>query len=526
MLPFAGLDMEGVDEQGIRVEYNPNRPDFSTDFGIARAIRGLLGIELGTPRLKLARMTGHSILTGRVNKVRPVIVALVAMGGRLEDETIKQLIAMQEDLHNGLGRRRRKASIGLHDLDTISFPLSYTAASDDFAFTPLGESSRRTIAQILRETETGRQYGNLVRGSDRYPLLADKNGTVLSLPPVINGNSTRVNSKTRNVLVEVTGTDKKASDDVLAIVAMTLADAGFAIGTVTIVGGGKKIETPHMEPTKIVADAKYLNQVMGMDLGPKQIIRCLRKSRLDAVARGNRIVCMVPRYRTDISHPVDVAEEVALGYGIYNLKPTFPAASTAGQESLLSNRVSAVRETLGGHGMIESLGFSLTSRQVQYDSFERSAENALQVEGPKSAEHQILRDSLIPSLLFSLSRNVHEEYPQRLFEIGKTFHRAGDIRESWSVGAAVAHVDASYTEILSILQSLLLTCFSKEMKARAAASPFFISGRSAEIAVDGTSAGAVGEIVPAALANMKLRVPAAAFEIDLTKILHGKGQIA
>jgi phenylalanyl-tRNA synthetase beta chain len=235
---------------------------------------------------------------------------------------------------------------------------------------------------------------------------------------------------------------------------------------------------------------------------------------------------MVPRYRTDISHPVDVAEEVALGYGIYNLKPTFPPASTAGQKSLLTNHLSTVRETLGGHGMIESRGVFVTSRQVQYESFDRSSENALQVEGPKSAEHQILRDSLIPSLLFSLSRNVHEEYPQRLFEIGKTFHGGGDIHESWNIAAAVAHVDASYTEILSILQSLLRSCFGKAMKAKAAQSPFFISGRSAEIVVDETSVGAVGEIAPAALANMKLRVPVAAFEIDLSKMLHNKGQIA
>jgi phenylalanyl-tRNA synthetase beta chain len=525
ILPFAGLDIEGVDEHGIRVEYNPNRPDFSTDLGIIRAIRGLLEIELGTPRLKLAK-SGHSILvTKHVKKIRPVIVALVASGGRLEHETIRQLIAMQEDLHNGIGRRRRKASIGLHDLDTISFPLTYTAVNDDYAFTPLGESSRLTIAQILEGTETGRQYGNLVRGFDLYPLLIDKNNTVLSFPPVINGDSTRVDSKTRNILVEVTGTDGKISGDVLAIVAMTLAEAGFRIGTVTI-AGGKRIETPDMKPTRIIADAKYLSQVMGIELGSKQIIRCLEKSRLDATARGKSIVCMVPRYRTDISHPVDLAEEVALGYGIYKLKPTFPSTSTAGQKSSLTNHLSAVRETLVGHGMIESLGFSLTSREVQYESWNRSSDNALQVEAPKSVEHQILRDSLIPSLLFSLSRNVHEEYPQQFFEIGKAFHRDGDIRESWNVAAAVAHVDASYTEIMSISQSLLRSCFGKEMRTKASQNPFFVPGRSAEIVVAGTSAGAVGEIAPAALANMKLRVPAAAFEIDLSRILDDKGQIA
>ncbi|MGI0049792.1 MAG: phenylalanine--tRNA ligase subunit beta, partial [Nitrososphaera sp.] len=147
---------------------------------------------------------------------------------------------------------------------------------------------------------------------------------------------------------------------------------------------------------------------------------------------------------------------------------------------------------------------------------------ALSVDGSKSIEHEILRDSLVPSLLQSLSRNVHEGYPQRLFEVGKTFHKDDTIAERWNVGAAVAHADASYTEIKSTTQALLKSCFGKDVSTKASANPMFMEGRCAEIIVDGTVVGTIGEITPLALENFKLRVPAAAFEIDLSGIIKDK----
>jgi len=515
ILPFVALDIEGIDNDVIRVEYNPNRPDFSSDYGITRALRGLLGIETGMPKFKIAGKSGGAVkIDPAVKKIRPYIMALVAKNGKLDDETIKQLIAMQEDLHNGVGRRRKKASIGIHNLDTIHFPVTYKAVAGDYSFVPLGESSSMTIEQILKESETGKQYGNILDKFSKYPVIADSTGTTLSFPPIINGNTTKVDTKCRNLLVEVTATDQKAAEDVLAIIAVTLHDAGFEIKTVTI---GNR-ETPQMHPIQIVADTNYINAVLGLKLNAKQLITCLKKSRLDAKAKGNKIVCTIPRYRTDITHPIDIAEEVAIGYGIYDLEPTFPTSTTAGQKNLLSTYFDAVRETMIGLGMLESLSFSLTSKDVQYDSFGIKPDNMLSVDGSKSIEHEILRESLIPSLLQSLSRNVHEEYPQRLFEIGKTFHKNSEISESWNVAAVVAHGEADYTEIKSAMQPLLKTCFSKDATTKAASSPFFMAGRCAEIIIDGKTAGMIGEITPMALESFRLRVPVAGFEINLSTL--------
>jgi phenylalanyl-tRNA synthetase beta chain len=370
MLPFVGLDIEDIDKNIIRLEYNPNRPDFSSDYGIARALRGLLEIETGIPKFKVAGKSELAVkVEPAVRKIRPYIVAFVARNGILDDETIKQLIGMQEDLHNGVGRKRKKASIGLHNLDVIQFPLRYKTVSGDYPFIPLDESSEYSINQILKDSEIGKQYGHLLSGFDRYPIIVDSLGTVLSFPPIINGNLTKVNEKCSNLFVEVTATDQKCAEDALAIFAVTLYDAGFEIRTVTIDSGKKKVETPQMEPKIISADMSYVNSILGLMLDTKQVINCLKKSRLDAKAIGKKIVCTIPRYRTDISHSIDIAEEVAIGYGIYNLEPIFPDSQTAGKKNPLSIYFDAIREILIGLGMIESLNFSLTSKEVQYNAF-------------------------------------------------------------------------------------------------------------------------------------------------------------
>jgi phenylalanyl-tRNA synthetase beta chain len=525
ILPFVAVDIEDVGKDVIRVEYNPNRPDLSSDYGVARALRGLLNIDTGLPKFKLAGRSGLEVrIEDPVRKVRPYLIALVAKNGTLDDETLKQLIVMQEDLHNGVGRKRRKASIGIHNLDVIQFPVTYKMVTGDYSFTPLDESSELSIDRILKDLEIGKQYGHILSAFDRYPLIIDSVGTVLSLPPIINGQATKVNDRCRNLFVEVTATDQETAEDLLAIFAITLYDAGFEIRTVSIVDSGKKkIETPHMKPKVISADVGYVNSILGLMLDTKQMITCLKKSRLDAKAVDRKVVCTIPRYRIDISDPIDISEEVAIGYGIYNLEPKFPTSPTAGKRDFLSVYFNTIREAMIGLGMIESLNFMLTSKEVQYSAFGIPAKDVLSVDSSKSTEHEILRDSLVPLLLQSLSYNIHEQYPQRLFEIGKTFIKStAKIEERWSIGAVIAHTDAGYTEIKSTMQALLRSCFGKEATTKASTNHMFMEGRCADVIFDGKSVGVLGEIIPLALENFKLRMPVAAFEINLLAIIKDK----
>jgi phenylalanyl-tRNA synthetase beta chain len=259
-----------------------------------------------------------------------------------------------------------------------------------------------------------------------------------------------------------------------------------------------------------------------------EIIRYLKKSRLDAKETGNKkiIQCCIPRYRIDILNYVDIAEEVAIGYGIYNLKPTIPYTTLVGQKDTTSTRIKILRNTLVGLQMVEIVNFNLISKKIQYDlPGIDEPENVASVNATKSSEHEVLRDMLLPSLLKSLSRNIHEEYPQKLFEIGKIFEWSQNINEYWSLGAVVAHNTADYTEIKSILQTLLKQSFGKSVTTEVAAHPVFIDGRCASVIVNDECIGMLGEITPFAIDNFKLRVPVAAFELNISKLLQTRDEL-
>src|ERR687889_316012 len=524
LLPYVGLDIEGFDNQVIRVEYNPNRPDFASPYGIIRALKGILDIETGIPKLRLFKNGIYKIdVESSVKQVRPIIVSLVAKKNNVHDnEAIKQLILMQEDLHNGIGRRRKKASIGIHDLDSIKFPITYKTVTDDFFFVPLGVESSNTIKQILNEFDVGRQYRHILENSNKYPIIVDADNNVLSFPPIINGNVTKITPKTNNLFIEITANNQKAADDILAILAITFQDMGFEIHNVSISSSGVIQLTPKLETISIDVDVSYINNIIGLELTKKEIISFLKKSRLDAYLSGIDIItCIVPRYRTDILHAIDIVEEVAIGYGIYNLEPRMSAWTSIGQKSSISIYFDIIRRTLAGLNMLEVVNFSLVNKKSQYEHMGLEApDNILSVDATKSEDHELLRESMIPSLLQTLSHNVHWPYPQRLFEIGTIFHLDNTIKESWCLAAAVAHNNADFTEIKSIMQTFLKMAFDKDIFTQENANPFFIEGRSATVVLDKKSViGMIGEITPLAIDNFKIRVPVSVFELNLSQLL-------
>jgi phenylalanyl-tRNA synthetase beta chain len=523
IVPFIGVDIEGVDNNAVRIEYNPNRPDFASDYGIARAIKGLLGIETGIPEFRLSGRSGCGIKVDVSTKqIRPYIVSLVAKNGKLDEETIKQLISMQEDLQNVIGRRRIKASIGVHNLDAIKFPITYTTVQEDFSFVPLDDSDTRSIRQILKELDVGIQYGHILQKSSVYPIIIDGESNVLSFPPIINSNLTKISTATKNIFVEVTANNLTVAEDILSVMAMALYDASFEIQTVsTHNAGGQNMETPKMDPSYIKVEASYINRILGLNLKITDILNCLKKSRLDGKFMSGKIIkCTIPRYRTDIIDRADLVEEVAVGYGIYNLTATIPSSDLLGKRNYLSAALDIVREVMSGLGMIEVVNFSLVSRKIHYLLMGIAEhDNLMTAEKTKSIEHEILRESLIPSLIQTLSHNIHEEYPQKLFEVGKVFERRDQIKEYWNLGIVVAHSKANYTEGKSIVQTFLKTSFGKEVVTKPNANATLVQGRSSNIIVDGLSVGYIGEITPNVSEQFKLRVPAVAAELNLSLIM-------
>ena len=519
-LPFLGLDIESQDGDKIRIEYSPNRPDYSTDFGIALGLEGLLGIKKGIQKTNIKKQGKFEIkVDPSVSKIRPFVTGVIARNGTINDETIKQLMNMQEDLHFGIGRKRKKSSIGLHDLDRISFPLNYTTSTRGHSFVPLNSESKHTIDQILSETEVGKNYGWILGDSKNVPIIVDSEGTTISFPPIINASVTAVTTKTKNVLVEVTSLDKDAAEDMLSVVVAILQMAGFEIIQLTISGG--KNSTPRLNSRKIQYDTRLTEQILGLNISPSAMTSSLKKCRLDAIQKGTKIQCTIPRYRFDVFGPMDIVEEIALGYGIDNLTPKLSPSQKLGEKSLMTKKLEIVSKITVGFGFTEALNSSLTSKKILFDFLNRDSSQMISVIDSKSQEHTILRDTILPGLIENLSKNIHESYPQKLFEVGTVFSKAKPIHEAINLAGVIAYKESNYSEMKSILQSILKTGFKIDSKTKTPKDDVttFANGRHSDIFVGEKSVGIIGEINSDVLDNFKIRTSVVGFEIKLSGLI-------
>ena len=520
VLPFLGLDIESQDGDEIRIEYSPNRPDYSTDFGIALGLQGLLAVKKGVQKVNIKKTGKYEInVDSSVNKIRPFVTGIVAKNGTIDDQTIKQLMNMQEDLHFGIGRKRKKSSIGLHDLDKILLPLTYTTTTRDKSFIPLNETKEKSISDILSETDVGQNYGWVLGDSKNVPIIIDSEGNTVSFPPIINAALTTVTTKTKNILVEVTSIEKDAAEDMLSVVSSILQMAGFQISELKISGG--KNSTPKLNERNIIYDPKLTSEILGIEMSPSNMVTCLKKCRLDATIKGKKITCVIPRYRFDIFGPMDLVEEIALGYGIENLEPKLSPSTTIGAKDSVTIKTSLITKTAVGLGLLEVVNSSLTSKKILYELTKRDSSEMISVLDSKSQEHTILRDSLLSGLLENLSKNIHETYPQKLFETGVIFTKGKPIGESINLAVVMAHKDTNFSEIKAILQSILRTQFKIECKTQPSSKnqELFVKGKYADIYVNNKKIGEIGEISNEILDNFRIRTSVVGFEITLSGLI-------
>ena len=517
-LPFLGLDIESEEKDLVRVEYSPNRPDYSTDFGISLGLQGLLGIKTGSIKLKIKKSRDYQInVKPNISKIRPFVTGIIAKNGKIDDNIIKQFMGMQEDLHFGIGRKRKKSSIGIHDLDKICFPLTYTATDKNHKFIPLNSNKENKISDILKNTDVGKEYGFVLGNSSEVPIIIDSNGETVSFPPIINAAKTTVTTKTKNLFVEVTGINKEDAEDMLSVVATILQAAGFSLESVNITGA--KNSSPKLQSRKLSVSPSLVNQSLGLNLNNSKIISSLKKSRLDASVKGKNIICNIPPYRFDIFGPMDLVEEAALGYGIEKLTPLLSASETLGAIHPISSQLKSLSLVMVGLGYLEALNSSLTSKKILYEMTNRKPDRIVSVLDSKSQEHTILRDSILPGLLENLSKNIHESYPQKLFETGTIFLKNNPLDEKTNLATVCAHQEVNFSEIKSILQAALKTDFNLEIQTKTSSHETFEKGRTASILVNGKTIGVIGEINSKTIENYKIRVPVVGFEINLSGLI-------
>lgn len=523
-LPWLGVEIEEAGSDYVKIEFNPNRIDFCSYVGVTRAFQGLKGWKTGLS--KYVVQEGNTVLhvDSPVLEVRPYIVGAVVRNVKLDLELVRELMEIQEDLHWGVGRDRKKASIGVHDLDNVNPPFRYMAADPDTVkFVPLDATEAMSLREILEKHKKGIAYRHLLDWAPKYPLIIDKEHNVLSMPPIINGELTRVTNRTRNLFIDVTGLDYNAVTKSLNVLVTALADMGGTIETISVDYPNRHVVSPDLNPERMKLRVEYANQLLGLKLSQSQTVECLRKCRLDAKKLGDGLLeVSVPAYRIDILHEVDLVEEVAIGYGYFRLNPTKPATATIGEQHPACRMATHTRQIMVGLGFTQVMNFILTNEVIQYEKMRRKKRRAIKLANPISAEYTITRENLLPGLIENLSNNKHESFPQRIFEVSDVIkiNKKAETKSErrLHVAAASSHATANFTETKSYAEALLAN-LGLRWKIKAANNSSFLEGRVAAVQVKNKNVGVLGEIHPEVLNNFELENPVGAFEIDLEELL-------
>ncbi len=516
-------ELDDYEDGIITVDYSDtNRPDMWSAEGLAREMRGYLGIETGCPTYDV-RPSGEEVhVDSSVQTVRPVIAAAIVRGVNLGAAGYEQIIQLQDKIMLTYGRKRKRVAIGTHNADLISFPLRYTtAAPDDVSFVPLWENREMTLREILEFTEKGRQYASLLEGYERYPVLLDASGKVVSFPPIINSNDIgNIGPETKNIFIDVTGTDERAVLTALNAVVAALAERGGSIESVRVVYPYRTVETPDLTPKTFTIHKSYAERIAGLRFTDDEFRTLLEKARYGVKdVKGDAWTVLYPAYRADIMHERDVVEDIIIAYGYNRVEPKLPKFMTKGGASEYTKLEDAVKELLIGTGAQEIATFILTSRSV----LERAKHVPVVVlQNPMTETFSLVRPALFPTVMDFLSANTGEDYPQRVFEAGDVVvsdsKSPTGTRTEQHVAYALADSSVTYTDVRQVLE-FLLDQLGVPYELRAKDYPFYIPGRSAEVVSGETVLGHVGEVHPEVLESFGIEMPTAAFELSLSKIL-------
>jgi phenylalanyl-tRNA synthetase beta chain len=517
-LPMLGSDIERVEEDHCDVEFFPNRPDLFSVEGVARALRGFMDLETGLSEYPVTPSGMRFTVDPALATIRPYLGSAVIRNVSFDDESILSVMALQEALHWAVGRGRSKVAIGIHDLDAVTSPFHYIAAERTHSFVPLDFEEELTLEEILSMHPKGRMYAAIVDKYPKFPLITDDLGRVLSFPPIINGELTRVTTGTRNLLLDTTGTDERAVRTAVNIICTAMADTGAAIESVQI----GDTTWPDLAPVTRYVRAEECNRLLGTSFSQSEMADLLRRMRYGAEPAGDGILRVnVPCYRSDIMHDWDVFEDAAIAYGYEHFAAGISSTFAIGKPHPVNTLADVVRQVLAGTGFIEVIPFTLSNEQVMYHQMQRMVPSAiLRVMHPITEDHTLVRSDLLPLLLEICQFNRHRELPQRIFCVGDVVEQTATFQKmAWVSLHPAADFTEAYATADAICRELSLPYSVEE-----SVDPAFLRGRSGTIMAGRRPAGVFGEVHPAVLNAFELEYSVAAMELDLRVLPEYHGQ--
>ena len=509
-------------------------------------------------------------------QIRPFVVGCVLRDITFDESSLQSFIDLQEILHHNICRRRTLVAIGTHDLDTLKPPFRYTAQKpEDISFIPLKQTQKMNGRQLMEFYDSPTQahirpFLPIIRDSPVYPVIYDSQGTVCSLPPIINGEHSKVTLSTKNVFIESTATDLTKAKIVLnTIVSMfsQYCKIPFSVEAVQVQYSSSSPYSsatnlyPQLHSEPVIASVAYINRMLGLQLTGKEMAALLPKMMVPArvvhlppkQVQGQAvslireqeiqksptpltheeqnailqrpeecIECTVTITRSDLLHACDIVEDVAVAYGFNSVPQKTPKTNTFGKQQPLNRLTDALRLECAFAGFTEYLTFGLCSVQEAFDFLckKNDGKTAVVLANPKTIGFQIVRPTLLPGLLRSYGYNQNKSHLQ-LFEVSDVCFLDSTSDTGSRNQRRLCAISVSLTDNLETVHGLLQTVFTKvgvpdkDISLVHSNDPMFLKGRGADVFYKKQNIGYIGVLSPVVIRNFKLKVPVCAVEINV-----------
>ncbi len=537
LLPVAKAELDGHEGDVLKIELNDtNRPDLWSAAGIVRLLKSyekeeVVLYDFFSTADETFDSEGRSlIIDASVKEVRPFSIGFAARGHKVCEDDLEALIQSQEKLCSNFGRKRKTIAMGIYRSDLIKYPVHYRGADPDTtSFVPLGMEQELTLRQICTEHPKGKEYGPIVSGHKLFPFLHDDNNDVLSFPPVINSDRIgAVEVGDENLFLELSGMDLKDLLLAASIMACDMSDMGFEILPVKVILGeetefGSEITVPYYFQEPVSCSMAQIHKTLGMKLSSTEVVKALKRMGMHAICDNDVVYATVAEYRNDFLHPVDLIEDVMIGHGLNKFEPEMPQDFTVGRLSPAEEMGRKVKDLMVGLGFQEMMYNYLGSKREYVDNMNFPQEKCIFISNPMSENYEVVRPSIIPSLLESESVSAHAPFPHKIFEVGKVAFR--DERDNSgtttrnTLGFLASDSVMGYNDVSSLVNTLLYFLGKEFSLATLEGDARFIEGRCARIMIGQTEVGVFGEIHPQVLENWGSIMPTIACEIDLDLVM-------
>lgn len=501
------------EEGELKIEFNPDRPDLFSFYGLNRSIKCFYDKNYW-----IYREPDDSGVVFKIDELvrslRLYMTSFVALGKQIGDR-LQDLIDYQERLHDNVGKNRSKLSIGIHDLAKVEPPFEFKAVkSDSIKFTTYDREVMGTPSDILSKHPKGIEFANLIPSSKQVPIILDSKGEVLSMPPVINGLKSVVDSSTSKFFIDITGNDRKATRDGYFLLMNEFENMGYTVQKTQNIGSAfSELETEEFSNRVIKLSTDSTERISGLSLSQKESILLLRRMGYMAEPNSGGLSVRIPGNRPDVMGEVDIVEDIVKAYGMENVPERKMDLPLLGNPNKDVEFALLLRDLMIGIGMQEVRTFVVSSSDF-YSTLHYNG--GVEVLNPKSLDYSVIRDRLYVNVMELLRINKRRPMPFRVFEIGDVYVEGNQETHLCSL---ILDSKAAYSTVKQVLDQVARRIGISNIDIEARPVEGFISGRSGDIRFDGVRVGVIGEVSPELLVKFDLSAPASSFEIDIRKSL-------